>query len=84
MPETPLNLAAICIPCERGFHARQELDSIEHLGDSIHQQKVTLAGEGWAGNGGAERIRVTRTAALPPCRNKLALRSNVGCPWQGE
>lgn len=63
MPETALNFAATCVVCESGF-TPAELDSIESYGDSLNQQKATLAGEGWASNSGASRIRITRTAAI--------------------
>src|SRR5580692_6202927 len=63
MVETAPNFAATCVVCENVF-TPAELDSIEHYGDGLDQQNATLAGEGWTRNGGAARIRITRTAAL--------------------
>ena len=63
VPEIAPDFAATCVICENVF-APAELDSIEHYGDSLDQQKASLAGEGRARDGGAARIRITRTAAM--------------------
>jgi PKHD-type hydroxylase len=63
MPEPVPDFAATCVVCENVF-TPAELDSIERHGDSLHQQKALLAGEGWVQDSGAAQIRITRTAAL--------------------
>ena len=65
MSETAPDFAATCIVCENVF-TPAELDLIEQYGDRLGQQQAALAGEGWAGNSGQQRIRITRTAAMPP------------------
>ena len=65
MSEIVPDSAATCVICENAFTSA-ELDNIESYGDNLSQRVATLAGEGWAGNDGAARIRITRTAAMPP------------------
>jgi PKHD-type hydroxylase len=62
MPEPVSDFTATCIVCENVFTAA-ELDRIEQYGDSLDQQRATLAGDGWA-DSDTGRIRVTVTAAL--------------------
>jgi PKHD-type hydroxylase len=65
MSETAFDCTATCVVCENVF-TPAELDSIERYGDGLNQQIAMLAGEGWAQDSGAARIRITRTAALTP------------------
>ena len=60
-----LDFTASCVVAENIF-TPAELDSIERYGDGLVQQTAPLAGEGWADNPQAARIRVTRTAAMGP------------------
>lgn len=63
MSDTAPDFAATCVICENVF-TPAELDSIEHYGDSLNQQKATLAGEGWARDRSAAPIRITQTASM--------------------
>jgi PKHD-type hydroxylase len=64
MPETAPVSIPTYVACDEIF-TPAELDSIEHYGDSLGQQKATLIGEGWArDSNAAARIRISQTAAL--------------------
>ena len=65
MSEPAPDFTATCIVCENVF-TPAELDRLEQYGDSLTQQKATLAGEAWAQDSDAARVRITRTAALTP------------------
>jgi PKHD-type hydroxylase len=67
MSDTELDSQATCIVCEKAF-TPEELDRIVQIGDGLTHQKAVLAGEGWQESeetrARADRIRITRTAAI--------------------
>jgi len=62
MSDTTPDFTSTCVVCENVF-TPAELDRIESHGEAMLPQKAALAGEGWA-EGGGERVRITRTAAI--------------------